>query len=186
MSDKPMNNLFFRGMCILINLRNKIHPPTDILKEAGVKPGFHVLDFGCGPGGHTVAAAELVGEEGKVYALDVHPLAAGMVGKKAGRMGLANIETIQSDCDTGLEAESLDMVILYDIFHMLDDQHGVMEELHRVLRPGGVLSVDDHHMGDDELVSSITNTGLFTPDGRGKNFFNFAKLSAAGSGNRRN
>ena len=54
-----------------------------MLKEAGIKPGFCVLDYGCGPGGYVADASRMAGETGKIYALDIHPLAARMVENNA-------------------------------------------------------------------------------------------------------
>ena len=70
------------------------------LKKAGIKEGQTVLDFGCGPGHYAIAAAKMVGAKGKVYALDIHPLAVQSVEKKAKKEGLTNITTIVSDRDT--------------------------------------------------------------------------------------
>ncbi len=53
-----------------------------------IKPGTHVLDYGCGPGNYTIVAAELVGPSGKVYAVDIHPLAIREVQNKADIKGL--------------------------------------------------------------------------------------------------
>ncbi len=175
-TDRPIPNIAFKVMCAFLNLRNSLLPPTKILKEAGIKPGFCVLDYGCGPGGHSIAAAELVGDEGKVYALDIHPMALKKVQKLASDKGLANIETIHSDCATGLEAESLDMVLLYDIFHMLNDPESVLRELHRVLKPDATLSMDDHHMKEEDVVSKVEGTGLFKLRGRGEKTYEFAKI----------
>ena len=41
-----------------------------ILKKAGIERGMTVLDFCCGSGTYTIPAAKIVGEEGKIYALD--------------------------------------------------------------------------------------------------------------------
>jgi len=48
----------------------------------GAKRGNIILDYGCGIGFNTIPAAEIVGREGTVYALDVHPLAIKSVEKK--------------------------------------------------------------------------------------------------------
>jgi ubiquinone/menaquinone biosynthesis C-methylase UbiE len=98
----------------------------NILKEVGIKPGFQVLDYGCGPGSYIIPLAELVGESGKVYALDIHPLAIRKVQDIASKKRLANVETILSDCQTGLPDNSLDVVLLYDVFHHLSDPDGVL------------------------------------------------------------
>ncbi|MCK4241915.1 MAG: methyltransferase domain-containing protein, partial [Dehalococcoidia bacterium] len=61
-------------MSLTYKFRDLRLPRMDILKEVGIEPGFHVLDYGCGPGSYTIPLAELVGESGKIYALDIHPL----------------------------------------------------------------------------------------------------------------
>jgi ubiquinone/menaquinone biosynthesis C-methylase UbiE len=72
-----------------------------------------------------------------VYALDLHPLAVERVRTLARKQQLGNVETIQSDCATGLPDGSVDVVLLYDIFHMLSEPDAILGELHRVLpNPG--------------------------------------------------
>ena len=53
---------------IMRRLRN----PYKLLKAAGIQKGMKVLEVGCGPGVFTIPAAELVGEERVVYAVDIH------------------------------------------------------------------------------------------------------------------
>jgi ubiquinone/menaquinone biosynthesis C-methylase UbiE len=147
----------------------------DILKEVGIKPGFHVLDYGCGPGSYVIAAAELVGKSGRIYALDISPLAIQMVRNVASKEGLTNVKTICSNCRTGLPNNSVNVVLLYDIFHSLGDPNGVLEELHRVLKASGILSFSDHHMRENEIVSKVTNRGLFGLLKKGKKTYSFVK-----------
>jgi ubiquinone/menaquinone biosynthesis C-methylase UbiE len=120
-----------------------------------------MLDFGCGPGSYSIAAAKLVGESGKVYAVDIHPLAIKSVQKRASKNGLKNIETIFTDGQTGLENNSIDLVLMYDVFHGLQNPDGILEELHRILKDDAVLCFDDHHMKEDEIRSRLTRSGLF-------------------------
>ena len=54
----------------------------------GAKRGDVILDYGCGIGFNTISAAEIVGKEGIVYALDIHPLAIKSVEKKIKQKGL--------------------------------------------------------------------------------------------------
>jgi len=51
------SNLGFRLMSLMFCVRDWLRPPTRILQKAGVRPGMAVLDFGCGPGGFSLAAA---------------------------------------------------------------------------------------------------------------------------------
>lgn len=165
--DKPKGNLPFRLMALSLKLRDFFMPRSVILQEAGLKPGYVVLDFGCGPGGYSVVAAEMVGDKGKVFALDIHPLAVQIVKEVASKKGLKNIETVNSDCATGLEDESVDVAFLYDTFHTLSQPGAVLKELHRVLKNDGILSFSDHHMKEDEIISGVTKAGLFKLSGKG-------------------
>jgi ubiquinone/menaquinone biosynthesis C-methylase UbiE len=173
--DKPKSNLHFRVMSFAMKFRNLFMPPQDILKEVEIKPGFHVLDFGCGPGTFTLIASEAVGKSGKIYALDIHPLAVQKVQSIALKNQLANVETICSDCKTELPDNSMDVVLLYDTFHLLGNPSGVLEEIHRVLKPNGILSFSDHHMKENEIMSSVVNGGLFKLAGKGKRTYSLLK-----------
>jgi ubiquinone/menaquinone biosynthesis C-methylase UbiE len=173
--DSPMSRLSFRAMSLMFKVRDFLRPRGEVLSEAEIRPGFTILDYGCGPGSYTLLAAGLVGPTGTVYALDIHPLAVEMVRKAAVKRGLANVQTILSDCATGLENSSVDVALLYDVFHDLADGEAVLRELHRVLRPGGTLSFSDHHMKDSEIVSRVSATGLFSLSRRGEKTHAFSR-----------
>jgi len=174
--DKPMTEFGFKAMSFFFKFRDFFQPRKKVLAEVNIEPGFNVLDYGCGPGNYAVAAAKLVGETGMVYALDIHPLAVKQVQKTAARKGLANIETILSDCATGLPDESIDVVLFYDTLHKLNEPDKVLAELHRVLKPDGILSFSDHHLKENEMTSRITGKGLFQLSGKGEKVYNFAKV----------
>ena len=173
--DKPKCSFDFKLMALQYKFRDFLLSRMDVLKEVGIEPGFQVLDYGCGPGSYVTPLAELVGESGKVYALDIHPLAVQVVQRIASKKHLTNVEVILSDCKTGLADNSVDVVLLYDIFHGLGDPNGVLAELHRVLKPDGTLSFSDHHMREHEIVSKVTRGGLFKLSRRGKRTYNFLK-----------
>jgi ubiquinone/menaquinone biosynthesis C-methylase UbiE len=169
------SNLGFRLMALMFKFRDFFLPRKNILEEVGIKPGSHLLDYGCGPGGYITAAAELVGKSGKIYALDINPIAIQSVQNISSKKKLMNVETILSDCKTGLPDNSLDVILLYDTFHDLSDPNGVLKELHRVLKPKGILSFSDHHMKEDEILSKITKNGLFKLLKKGEKTYSFQK-----------
>jgi ubiquinone/menaquinone biosynthesis C-methylase UbiE len=173
--DKPKSNLDFKLMSLTYKFRDFFLPRMNILEEVGIKLGFHVLDYGCGPGSYIIPLAELVGESGKIYALDIHPLAIQRVQSIAEKKQLTNVEITRSDCKTGLSDNSVDVVLLYDTFHTLGDPNGVLKELHRILKPNGILSFSDHHKKEDEIVSKVTNRGLFRLSRKGKRTYSFLK-----------
>jgi ubiquinone/menaquinone biosynthesis C-methylase UbiE len=173
--DKPMSKSHFKAMVKHFEKRDKKYPPPNKIEKTKIKKGSIVLDYGCGPGSYSIAAAEVVGNKGKVYAVDIHPLAIQLVKKRAHQKNLRNIETILTDCDTNLKDKSVDVVLLLDIYHGLSDPESILKEIHRVLKIDGSLSVDDHHYKDDEIIGKITSKELFRFVNRVDEVFNFKK-----------
>ncbi len=177
--ETPVDSLPFRFMSLGFTFRDLIFRPKEVLETVGVKPGFLVLDYGCGPGSYSIPGAELVGKSGRVYALDVSPLAVRWVQRNAAKKELTNIETILSDCETALPGGSIDIVLLYDTLHDLRNPDDVLREIHRVLKPSGILSVSDHHMKDSEILGRVTADSLFRLEeksrARGKRIYRFSK-----------
>lgn len=131
-----------------------------------------MLEVGCGLGFFTIPAARIVGETGRVYAIDLHPLAIEMVRKKLARTGLTNVEVMLADAaDTGLPDESVDLAFLFGVVHVLPLGR-VLPEMHRVLRPGGILAVDAFPGWSPEPV---TGGGLFALVGKEGRVFRFVK-----------
>ncbi|MCD4651125.1 MAG: class I SAM-dependent methyltransferase [Candidatus Cloacimonetes bacterium] len=138
--EKKMSNFAFRMMKnVGMPIRNLLMPPDKILSEVEIKPGYKVLDFGCGPGIFTIPIAEKTGQSGLVYALDIHSLALKAVEEKAEKEGHANIKTILSSCSTSLSDNCLDIIIFFDVYHVLNNQKEVLRELHRVLKPEAIM-----------------------------------------------
>jgi ubiquinone/menaquinone biosynthesis C-methylase UbiE len=173
--DALPSNWGFRLMAWEFKLRDLLRPRRNILKEIGIKSGDRVLDYGSGPGSYVPPLAEMVGESGKVYALDAHPLAIKMVQNMIAKRRLANVETIHSECETGLPDNCLDVVLLYDTLHDLADPDPVLAEIWRTLKPGGVLSLSDHHLEQADIVSSVTKRGKFRLLLRDKKTSSFGK-----------
>ncbi len=73
--DNPEPDLNSELMALTFKIRDFFAPHVSILKEVRIKPGLSVLDYGCRSGSYINAASGLVGESGKIYALDIHPIA---------------------------------------------------------------------------------------------------------------
>lgn len=178
--DNPMNTFHFRVMAVKFWFRYRSGLPAQAIAEAGIRPGDTVLDFGCGPGGFSVQAARVAGEKGTVFALDILPLAARYVARRARKVGVTNIKTITSGLETDLSDRSVNVILLYDIFHHLSKPEPILAELHRVLMDDGVLSVSDHHLTAERLVAGITASGLFRLEQKGKRTYTFTKSGKRG------
>ncbi len=171
------SDLGFRVMALAFRVRDALYSRAKILAEVGIEAGFRVLDYGCGPGSYVAPLAGLVGASGKIYALDKEQAAIKAVRKIMAREGIKNVETILSDCNTGLPDQSIDVVLLYDIFHHLPRPGDVLGELSRVLKPNGILSVSDHHMQEQDILQWVPQTGHFTFSKKGRKTYTFRKTS---------
>ena len=173
--DAPIPNIAFRGMKLSYKARDLLKPRQIILSEVPIKPGDTVLDFGCGPGSYTFIVAKIVGPQGRVVALDIHPLAIKHVENLAKSRGMDNVAVVQSDGDTGLADESVDVILLFDIFHLLNDPNRILRELHRVLKPEGFLCANDPHMPEESLIAGVAGAGLFETKHRAEHVISFQK-----------
>ncbi len=136
----------------------------DILRHAGVTTGSAVVDYGCGPGIFSLAAARIAGPHGKVYALDVRQRALDELRKATVEDGLSNLETGLLDrvtCSVNLPDGSADVVLLYDVLQEIADKPALMREMLRLLKPAGVVSVFPMHLGTDKLLDLVRSTSLF-------------------------
>jgi ubiquinone/menaquinone biosynthesis C-methylase UbiE len=86
--DTPLSAFDFKRMASMLSLRDLFSGPRKTLAEVDLQPGFQVLDYGCGTESFTFDAAQRLGPEGKVYALDFQPLALEKVPKGALKKGL--------------------------------------------------------------------------------------------------
>lgn len=165
-------------MAAFFKIRDLFAPREKIVQDINIKPGYHVLDYGCGPGAYIPAVAEMIGSSGMIYAADIHSLAKDYVEGIAARYGLENVQFIQTDCHTGLTSRSLDVVLLFDTLHDLDNPGKILHEFNRILKPDGMLFVNDHHLKESELIARIEDSGLFRYSGKGKYVWSFAPVSA--------
>jgi len=168
----------FHFMVLVFRVRDFFEPPARVLENVGIRGGSTVLDYACGTGCFTFAAAERVGPAGAVIAADVNPVAVRRVRRIAEKRNIENVEAIETDCPTGRDDASVDVVLLYDAFHMFPDPHAVLAELHRVLKPTGILSFSDHHLGHEDILESFSVSGLFRLLRRSGGLYTFAKVSA--------
>jgi ubiquinone/menaquinone biosynthesis C-methylase UbiE len=182
--DRPMPGIFFQGMAAMFRVRDWLRPRGMLLDEIPLEAGDTVLDYGCGPGSYIPELAARVGKNGVVIAIDIHPLAIQRVETLAKRQGLHNVKPYLSNGVhlPDLDDASTDVALLFDVFHMLGDQEGVLREMHRILRPGGILAVNDHHMDPDDLLARVTRGGNFKLAKRGMHSFTFTPVTGQNAG----
>jgi len=121
--------------------------PESILPQLPIKRGFKVADLGAGSGYFTVLMAQLVGSEGKIFAIDVLSEALEAIRSRAKLMGVANIETKRANLEivgsTGLQDDSVDMVLIANILFQSQKKNEILKEAVRLLKAGGFLVLID-------------------------------------------
>jgi len=133
----------------------------EVLERIGIRKGQTVLDFGCGSGTYTIPAAKIVGQQGRVYALDKDKEALDELMQKALSAGLRNIERMETSgkLEIDLTDESVDTVLLFDVLHsyyfsQVNDRRRLLYEIYRVMKPSAHISVWPKHMesgAEDEV-----------------------------------
>lgn len=115
-------------------------------QELGLKKGITFLDVACGRGAYSLAIADIIGENGQVYAVDLWEEGIGILREEAASKGIQNITTFVSDVAQHIpvEDDSVDVCLMATVLHDLvadkvDRQ--VMKEIVRVIKPNGVLAI---------------------------------------------
>ena len=121
--------------------RKKELDPLKYLKEKGLKKGMAFADIGCGPGFFVFPASEIVGKEGKIYALDTQQE---MLNELKKRRPAENVIVLKSD-ETNLpvEGKAVDMALMVFVLHEVHHPVDFLKEIKRILKPTGKLIVID-------------------------------------------
>ena len=128
----------------------------------GIESGMTVVDYGCGPGRYATRFAELVVEEGKVYAADIHELAIEAVKKKIEKHNLGNIEPVLVDgYKSGLPDNAADVVCALDMFFGIKNPTEFLRELKRITKSDGVLVIDEGHQPRSVAKEKIMDSGCW-------------------------
>ena len=155
-------NIAFRMMSFMIELKYIISSVDKRIDTFGIKEGFTVIDYGCGPGGYLRRVSQLVGEKGKVYAVDIHELAVKSVKRKIEKYNLKNIESVLVDgYSCNINDHTADVIYAVDMFHMIKEPVPFLKELHRLLKKDGFLIIDDGHQSRRETKMNINNSKVW-------------------------
>jgi SAM-dependent methyltransferase len=124
-----------------------------------IEPGEVALDLGCGAGTDLLIAAQMTGPSGRAIGVDMTPAMLEQARASAAHMGLANVELHESLIESlPIEDASVDVVISNGVIDLVPDKEAVLDEIDRVLRPGGRLQIADvviHHEVSEDARKRI-------------------------------
>ena len=128
-------------------------------RHGPVEPGSVVLDLGCGAGTDLLIAAQMTGPAGRAIGVDMTSAMLERVQAGAREMGLGNVEVHEALIESlPLEDASVDVVISNGVIDLVPDKDAVLDEIDRVLRPGGRLQFADvviHHEVSEDARKRI-------------------------------
>jgi SAM-dependent methyltransferase len=122
--------------------RDAWQKPEEVLDALHLQPTSLVADIGAGTGYFSVRIAKRV-PEGKIFAADVEPDMVRCLGARAEREHLANLTPVQARTDATDLPEPVDLILVVDTYHHIDDRTRYFAALQSSLRPGGRLVIID-------------------------------------------
>lgn len=156
--------------------REVIAERDEIVAALELTPGITVADIGAGTGAFLAALSLGVGEAGTLVAVEIVPEFAAHLRERAGTEGLTNVVIVEASAtDVTLEAQSVDLMFMCDVYHHIEFPAVYLPTLYRALRPGGRLVIVEFdripgktsermmkHVRQDQatLVSEVTAAGF--------------------------
>jgi ubiquinone/menaquinone biosynthesis C-methylase UbiE len=124
--------------------RDEWQQPERVIEALGLRAGDRVADLGSGSGYFTLRLAKAVGPEGRVYAVDVDEEMNEFLRERVAQAGLANVDVILGRFEDPLLPDAgVDLVLIVDTYHHLEDRPAYFRNLRRDLAPEGRVAVID-------------------------------------------
>ncbi|TDX46765.1 class I SAM-dependent methyltransferase [Orenia marismortui] len=124
--------------------RRRTLPPKDTLYNLMLEEGDHVADIGCGIGYFTLAAAEIVGDKGRVFALDTSVEMLDYLKEIIEDKGIENIEIIKSEeHNANISDESIDFMLISNVMHEVEDIGEFLENYLNKMKANSKLAIID-------------------------------------------
>ncbi|NIM94509.1 MAG: methyltransferase domain-containing protein [Anaerolineales bacterium] len=126
--------------------------------------GDVVLDYGSGPGTMTNAIASYVNE---IHAIDISSKMIELAKAEADEREIENIHYAQATIfDERFKAETFDVILAFNILHLLEDTHIILQRINKLLRPGGILISATPCLGEKNafigvFISLLSRIGIF-------------------------
>lgn len=123
--------------------------PHDVIEALSLAPDARVADLGAGTGYFSARLANMLGQ-GRVYAVDIEPDMVRYLGERAEREHLKNLHPVAGTPDDPKLPEKVDLVLLVDVYHHIEDRVAYFHRLRNSLRPGGRVAIIDFRLDSPE------------------------------------
>jgi predicted methyltransferase len=132
--------------------RDAEEQPDRVVRELGIQPGSTVADLGAGVGYFTWRLAGAVGETGKVIAVDIQPGMLERLKQNLAERDIHNVDAVLgAEDDPRLPAGQVDLVLLVDVYHELQEPELTMERVRQSLKPGGRVVLIEYRKEDPSI-----------------------------------
>ncbi len=129
--------------------RAKWQLPDRVVTALRLKKGGRAAEIGAGTGQFTIRMAKKVGDDGRVYAIDVEPRMLDVLAERAAAARAYGIFGLLAPDGAGLPPEPVDVVLMANVLHHVSDRADYLRALGAQLAPGGRIAIVDFH--DREL-----------------------------------
>ncbi|MCE5330054.1 class I SAM-dependent methyltransferase [bacterium] len=122
--------------------RKKILPAKKTLADLGLKNGDRIADIGCGIGYFTIPASEIVGLEGKVYAMDISSDMLNELKETIKEKNIFNTEVIKTlDNNLIITDNAVNFVFISTVLHEAEDLNSILQEIKRIMITNGKIAI---------------------------------------------
>jgi len=122
--------------------RDAWQKPDEVLDALQLEPTARVADLGAGTGYFSVRIAKRV-PKGKVFAVDIEPDMLRYLDERAHRAHLSVLQTVRASADSANVPEPVDLVLVVDTYHHIENRTAYFAKLSKSLRPDGRLAIID-------------------------------------------
>jgi ubiquinone/menaquinone biosynthesis C-methylase UbiE len=152
----------FRIMSFMFNTADLFVSHESKLAAFNIQKGQTVIDYGSGTGRYLAQASGLAGDQGTVYAVDIHELAIKSAFRRIEKYKLTNVKPVLTDGKTvDIPSHTADIVYALDMFHMVSNTRAFLGELNRLTKPGGTLFLEDGHQPRSQTREKILESGCW-------------------------
>lgn len=131
---------------------------TLLVKSLKLKPGMVVADIGAGSGVISMMMAKVVGKTGKVVAVDIQQEMLQLLSDKIKDRNIKNIELVLgADKSPKLEADTIDLAIMVDVYHEFEFPYETMLELSKAIKPGGRVAFVEYRKEDPDVPIKLVH-----------------------------